>query len=260
MSAHLDFALKLAEDTGVLLKGYYQETGLEGKFKFDRTVVTEADLASDHFIWETIRNQYPNDLILSEERQTVIPEWDDQAVWVVDPLDGTTNFSLGIAIWGILITRLINGYPTTTVAYFPVIDELYWAESGAGAFLNGIDLEVHLPTQNHTSPFFNCCSRTVRRYRVDVPYKMRIFGSAAYSFCSLAKGAAIVSFEAAPKIWDIAGSWLMVQEAGGEIGITQGDEPFPVQAGTEYAAYNFPTLAAVSRDLWAKTKGQINPL
>lgn len=260
MSAHLDFALKLAEDTGVLLKGYFQKTGLEGKIKYDRTVVTEADLASDCFIWETIRDQYPEDLILSEERQTVIPKWDDQALWVVDPLDGTTNFSLGIAIWGILITRFVGGYPTTTVAYFPMIEETYWAESGAGVYLNGFRLEVLPPSPKNTSPFFNCCSRTLRRYRVDVPYKMRIFGSAAYSFCSLVKGAAIVSFEATPKIWDIAGSWLVVQEAGGYIGVIQRSEPFPIRAGIEYAAFNFPTLAAVNSDLWAKTKGQIIPL
>ena len=95
---------------------------------------------------------------------------------------------------------------------------------------------------------------------MDVPYKMRIFGSAAYSFCSLVKGAAIVSFEATPKIWDIAGSWLVVQEAGGYIGVIQRSEPFPIQAGIEYASFNFPTLAAVNSDLWAKTKGQIIPL
>lgn len=260
MSAHLDFAMRLADDTGVLLKGYFKDPGLERKIKSDRSLVTEADLASDRFIWDAIRKQYPDDLILSEERRTVIPREVDQTLWLVDPLDGTTNFSLGIAIWGILITRIVDGNPTTAVAYFPMIQEMYTAEAGVGVYLNGSDLEIQPPSTQNTSPFFNCCSRTLRRYRVDVPYKLRIFGSAAYSFCALVKGAAIVSFEATPKIWDIAGPWLMAREAGGVIGVIQGNEPFPIQAGIDYASHSFPTLGAVNRDVWVKTKGQIHPI
>jgi myo-inositol-1(or 4)-monophosphatase len=100
--------------------------------------------------------------------------------------------------------------------------------------------------------FFACCSRTHQRYAVSIPYKSRILGSAAYNFCMLARGSACVSFEAAPKIWDIAAAWLLVQEAGGTIAAYMGEPPFPILPMKNYASIDFPTLAAASQELFSK--------
>ena len=146
-------------------------------------------------------------------------------MWIVDPLDGTTNYSLGLQVWGVLITRVHAGQPQVSVQYFPMLDELYTAGRGQGAWLNGTPLQPRMAEPDQPFGFFACCSRTHRRYEISIPYKPRILGSAAYSFCLLARGVALIGLEVMPKIWDIAGAWLLVQEAGGCVTHLDG-EPF----------------------------------
>lgn len=262
MDAHLQFAIELAQETGQLLMGYFRRAGLQSSLKADRTVVTEADLAADHLIRDAILRRYPQDEILSEE---LSPAYPDEAaasgrdVWIVDPVDGTTNFSLGVHIWGVLIARLVGGRPETAVMHFPAIGELYTAQRGQGAWLNGEPIYTRPPVPGLPAAFFTCCSRTFRRYQVSVPYKARILGSAAYSLCSVAHGVAVLGFEATPKIWDIAGPWLLVQEAGGEVGTLDGSQPFPLQTGLDYVRQSFPTLAAANPEMMAKGQAQIIP-
>jgi myo-inositol-1(or 4)-monophosphatase len=228
--------------------------------KADKSLVTEADLAADRLIATRIGQQYPRDILLSEELQTSAPSGvHDQAVWIVDPVDGTANFSLGLHFWGILITRLVSGWPDVAALYYPVVDELYTAQRGAGAYLNGSPIRVKMPDPQRPAAFFSCCSRTFRHYQISVPYKTRILGSASYSFCALARGIAVLSFEVSPKLWDIAGAWLLVEEAGGTIETYQGPAPFPLLPELDYAGQNFPTLAAATPELMAKARQWILP-
>jgi myo-inositol-1(or 4)-monophosphatase len=255
-----EFAENLARSAGQLLMEYYHNGGLNTRTKADKSVVTEADLASDRFISEELRKNYPADVLLSEELQPVFPAGArDRAVWVIDPLDGTTNFSLGLHIWGVLLARLQNGWPETAVLYFPLVNELYVAQKNEGAFLNGDRIHVKPPDPVLPAAFFSCCSRTFRRYQVSVPYKARILGSSAYSFCALSRGAAVLSFETVPKIWDIAGAWLLVQEAGGVIETYDGSSPFPLTPGKDYTTPVYPALGAPTRELLAKARQQIVP-
>jgi myo-inositol-1(or 4)-monophosphatase len=245
MTDSLSFAVQLARQAGDILEEYFSSRSLSTRLKSDDSVVTDADLASDHWITRQITTQFPGNLILSEELQPDYLVNDPNnlaAVWVIDPLDGTTNFSLGLPIWGVCITRVVEGWPQETVQFFPRTNELYSAKSGEGAWLN--DSPIHVDQSNQTSTFFSCCSRTYQRYQISIPYKTRIMGSAAYSFCCVARGAAIIGFEAAPKIWDIAGAWLLIQEAGGVIETLDGSLPFPLQSAVDYRNQNFPTLAA----------------
>lgn len=257
MSEDLSFARSLAFEAGKLLLDYYRKPDLQRKIKSDHSVVTEADLAADGLISQSIHQRYPDDLVISEElRSDYIPNAPG-AVWIVDPLDGTTNFSLGLHVWGVLLCRIADGFPELTVMYFPLLDELYSAYQGQGAFLNEKRIHVRPLDTEYPLPFFACCSRTFRRYAVSVPYKVRILGSAAYTFCALARGAAILGFEATPKIWDIAGAWLLVGEAGGVIDGLEGGAPFPLQEGVNYSRQSFPTLGAATEDELAKARGQI---
>lgn len=263
MLDELEFAKVLACKAGDLLKGHFKIFGVQAELKADRSVVTEADLAADRLIQHEIQQYFPDDVILSEELHPGAlskEELQRHAIWVIDPLDGTTNFSLGLHIWGTLITRVIAGYPELTAMYFPVLGELYSARRSQGAWLNGHQLQVERPDSGHPLPFFACCSRTYHRYSVSVPYKTRILGSSAYTFNLVARGMAIVGFEATPKIWDIAGSWLLVQEAGGIIETLEAGNPFPVLPSVDYASMNFPTLAAANAQLAARTRSQIIPI
>jgi myo-inositol-1(or 4)-monophosphatase len=258
MNNQLSFAEKLARQTGKLLLQYYNQANFSAKLKSDKTVVTEADLAADRLITDSIRLAFPEDGLISEELQPVSPR-NVSRVWVVDPLDGTTNFSLGIPFWGVSIALLVDGWPETAAIYFPVLEEMYIAQKGKGARYNDSPLQMDPSMQNRLGTFFACCSRTHRRYNVSIPYKPRILGSAAYNFCILARGIARLAFEAAPKIWDIAGAWLVVSEAEAVIQPFNGAMPFPISPLTEYRKLNFPTLAAISAELEITARSQIQP-
>ena len=257
MPTPLEFATQLARQAGAYLSNAFQISGTIASFKADRSFVTQADVAVDHLITAAIQQQYPGDTILSEELQTGLSQA-SPAVWIIDPLDGTTNFSLGMHVWGVLITRLEDGWPELCALYFPLLDELYTAQRGKGAYLNGTPIHTRLSDPDQPYGFFACCSRTHRRYTITIPYKPRILGSAAYSFCLLARGAALISMEVAPKIWDIAAAYLLVKEAGGTINPLEGDHPFPLLSGKEYSQINFPTLATATLALQESARAQIN--
>jgi myo-inositol-1(or 4)-monophosphatase len=149
--------------------------------------------------------------------------------------------------------------------YFPLVDELYTAQRGAGACLNGQPIHTRPPIgRNVSAPsqplaFFACCSRTHRRYTVNLRYKARILGSTAYTLCLVARGVALLGFEVTPKIWDLAAAWLVVSEAGGEIAAFNGSAPFPLQPRLDYARLSFPTLAAANIELAQAARSQIQP-
>ncbi len=252
----LAFTVELAQATGQLLLDYYRPAGIAATLKADRTVVTEADLAADELLRDALTETYPDDGVLSEEAETIFPSGKN-AVWVIDPLDGTTNFSLGLQHWGVSIARLVDGIPDLGVLCFPLLDELFAASRGNGAFLNNRRLEVSPPTPEQPTRFFSCCSRTVRHYEVSLRYKTRILGSAAYGLATVARGSAILAFEATPKIWDFAASWLIVEEAGGVIAPLTGESPFPLVPGTNYEKRSFSMLAAITPELWAEGRSKI---
>lgn len=248
MSEILEFAAKLANETGQLLMEYYQPSGIRTRLKGDRTALTEADLAADRLIHERIRERFPEDGILTEEADTVYPQ-DKRAVWVADPLDGTTNFSLGLHYWGVSLAFLVDGKPDTAALYFPALGELFTAQRGQGAFLNGERLHTKTPDAAQPFAFFSCCSRTHRRYKVGMRYKTRILGAAAYGLTTVARGSAVLAFEVTPKIWDFAASWLVTQEAGGLVRALADEAVFPLEAGTDYGSKPYPILAAATPEL-----------
>jgi len=256
----LDFAVELVQTAGdLLLERYYRkEKGIS--IKFDGTLVTNADIEINELIQERIQQQYPHELFYSEEMHYEAGKLPDDAhIWVIDPIDGTTNFALGLSIWGVLVARLEAGFPQLAAMYFPLLNELYTVQRQKGAFLNGQRIHTHPPSADQPFSFFACCARTFRHYDVSIRYKARILGSAAYSFCCLARGVAVVAFESTPKIWDIAGPWLLVEEAGGAIATLEADSPFPFDPEATAFNHEFPTLAAASPQLLAKARLQIKP-
>ncbi len=261
METPLEFAQQLVHKAGELLLEYYHSNTLTPTLKKDRTVVTQADLAVDHLLASAIQEQFPQDHLISEELQ---PQYSlsehqpgGQAVWVIDPLDGTTNFSLGLHFWGILLARLVNGWPDMAVMYFPLVDELYSAQRGQGATFNNCPLHIEPPGYRSPLSFFACCSRTHKRYQVDLPYKTRILGSAAYTLCTVARSMAIIGFESTSKIWDIAAPWLLVKEAGGVIETLDASQPFPLQPGIDYSQKSYPILAAATPELAQRAHNKI---
>ena len=256
MDPSLKFAAQLATEIGKHLLEFFTPNGTYTNLKEDYSVVTEADLSADQLITQAIQREYPADKLISEELQPTSDDV-DAAVWVVDPLDGTTNFSLGMPIWGVSIARIVDGWPSIGAVYFPIVNELFTAQRSSGAFLNGEQIHAQRPISGQPNSFFSCCTRTHQRYDISIRYKTRILGSACYTFCAVARGMAIVGFEATPKIWDIAASWLIVTESGGVIESFDSSQPFPLRASYDYRLTSFPILSGATSELVSKSRKQI---
>ena len=254
----LNEVIKIARRTGEFIRH-------EGE-NFDRSKIQEkglnnlvsyVDMEAEKMIVQTLKFTLPEAGFITEEGTET--EKAEIYNWVVDPLDGTTNFSLGLHYWGTSIARLVDGWPQVSALYYPMFDELYSAQLGQGAAMNGESLQTKLPDKSMPTSFFSCCSRTFRRYDVKVRYKTRILGAASYTLCAVARGSAILGFEATPKIWDIAGGWLVVTEAGGQVDTLDSSEPFPLLPGLDYGECDYPILAAATPGEIAKARLQIKP-
>ncbi len=254
-SSRLDLARNAALQTGKNLLDLYRKGDQTGFLKEDHTLVTEADRAADKMIQEMILGEFPDDRILSEEGSTIFPN--NKHVWIIDPLDGTVNFSRGLDYWGVSIAHLENGMPQTAALYFPVTDELFTAVLGGGTFLNDQPLKVSKEFDEELFPIFVHCSRMHKRYSVNLPYKNRSLGAAAYHLCLVANNKAVLAFESTVRIWDFAASWLIIQEAEGEIETYGETQPFPAQADTDYHDIPFPIIAGASKKVLAEARRNI---
>ena len=241
---YLDFAAELASECGALAVETFGQHVAQRKS--DGTLVTKTDQAIDHLISTRIGDAYPDHAILSEEQATVY----DPAyafTWVVDPLDGTTNFTNGLPIWGVSIALLHNGLPVVGVVDFPLLGEQYQAMQADGATRGLERLATSTLTAANDENFLMKCTRTDRQFQLATPLKSRIMGSAAYHICKVADGTALAGIEMSPKVWDLAAAWLILKEAGGEI-IAADEEPiFPLPAERrDYREHPFITFSAAN--------------
>jgi myo-inositol-1(or 4)-monophosphatase len=253
-------AASIAEKAGALLLGYFRDESLTSDWKSDYSIVTEADVAADHLIAAEIASHFPADAILSEELAPTAASAAPGAAprtWVVDPLDGTTNFSLGIQHWGVSIARCDHRGPDVGVLFFPALGELYVASRAGGATMNGLPIHVRAPSASRPVGMLACCARTPRMYHVNLPLKVRVFGSAAYTLVCVARGSAAMGMETRPRLWDLAAGWCLVEEAGGVVETLDGSHPFPLVADRPYADRSFPVIAAASPGLLAEARDHI---
>lgn len=222
--------------------------------KEDGSLVTDADRWSDQTLREGLLAAFPNHGVLSEETVHLFPE--NEWCWIIDPLDGTTNFARGIPLWGISIALLYRGTPVFGFVRIPILQQSfygYWAgqtgiESSAmptGAYCNGRSIKVSpdAPSSNH---FFNLCARSTGVLKNPLPAKIRMLGVATYNVLTIAQGSALGGVEATPKIWDIAATWVIVQAAGGVWTNLSDRSDFPLTVGENYCDRPFPCLVTSS--------------
>ncbi|GAB1545013.1 inositol monophosphatase family protein [Scytonema sp. NUACC21] len=244
----IDFAQTTTTRVG---KQLMQDFGqVQADKKADGTLVTQSDKWADREIQDAIASTFPNHGLLTEESNRIFPgtEW----CWVIDPLDGTTNFTRGIPIWGISLGLLYQGTPVFGYVYVPPVNEAFhgfWKGDSEldlpdAAFRNHKPIQTSddAPSNNH---FFNLCSRSTSVIQKGFPCKIRMLGVASYNFLTVAAGSTLGGVEATPKIWDFAAAWVIVKAAGGSW-ISLESEPFPLTKGEDYTTRSFPTLV-VSR-------------
>ncbi|MFN5135729.1 MAG: inositol monophosphatase family protein [Chitinophagaceae bacterium] len=188
-------------------------------------LVTEADHASEKAIINTIKHKFPTHFILSEETGELAQ--DSEYKWIIDPIDGTINFSKGIPICCVSIAVEKNGQMILGAVYSPFLNEFFFAERGQGATLN--DKKIQVSTQNQV---IKSCLVTgfpytyldmengplqvfERLIRKGVP--VRRLGSAALDLCWVAAGRFDGFYEHKLQAWDSAAGFLIVEEAGGKV-------------------------------------------
>lgn len=218
-----DVAVAAARAGGLILQEHFGSV-LDIRFKGEIDVVTEVDEAAEAAIVAVIRAAFPEHRVLAEEGST--GGHDPSHRWIIDPLDGTTNYSHGMPPFSVSVAYERNGVVEVGVIYEPSLDELYVAERGGGATLNGRPMHVsavevlrralvatgfpyereRLPRALHQFSAFAERAQAVRR-----------IGSAALDLAYVAAGRFDGYWEAVIKPWDVAAGVLLVEEAGGHV-------------------------------------------
>jgi len=273
----LELAILWVKKTGKLQMSYFRTKNLGISTKSNISdVVTKVDKESERYLIECINKYFPFHDILGEEtgmhkanaeinveadfeNKTEVDKKDshnynleDKYRWVLDPLDGTNNYSQGLPIFVVSIALQCNKKTIMGVVYAPYFDELYTAKVGGGAYMNGNKICVALPKElgacvlgtgfpydkgenpdNNISNF----SRLVPNIR-----GVRRMGAAAYDLCCVASGFLDGYWELNLKIWDMCAAALIVEEAGGEIYQFREDRGVSIIAGN-------PTIVEVLKGI-----------
>lgn len=210
------FAKALARGGGAIAMSYYGRA--RPSFKYDETLVTEADIAVQDYIRSEIAAAYPQHHFLGEEGmmdETIsIPE---EPLWVVDPVDGTAAFSAAMPIWGVAISLFDNGVPVLGVYYQPVTEELYSAIKGGPAYLNDVPIKVRKDDDIDNQSLLLTYSRFNCDYTTSFPGKIRSMGSSIAHIVYTARGAAWGALLGNVHVWDVAAGMVILQAAGGTI-------------------------------------------
>jgi histidinol-phosphatase len=228
----LAFAQELADRADEISTSYYR-TSFRVRQKEDGTPVTEADLAVEEALRESLAKRFPDDAVLGEEHGL---DGSSGRTWVLDPIDGTKNFAAGIQIWGTLIALLRDEEPVVGVVSAPALGERYAAARGGGATLNAEPIGVSsLSELSEAFVIWGDLSWTGRGG--DSPFgslareaaRTRAFGD-FWGHMLVARGAAHAMIEEELRVWDWAAVRVVVEEAGGRV--TQLDGSSLVDGGS----------------------------
>lgn len=258
---------EIAREAGALLMKYFQQhVKVKVEYKGDVDLVTVADRESEALILKRLRAQWPSHDVIGEEGARI--ETGSDYRWYIDPLDGTTNFAHGFPVFCVSMALEHKGKRVAGVVYDPTRNELFSAEKGSGAFLNGEPVHVskianlaeclvatgfpsHKRHKNPNIYFYH--QITLRTHGV------RRAGSAALDLCSVACGRFDGFWEFNLNPWDTAAGVLLVEEAGGRVTDFTGG-PFQI-ASRETLASNGLVHDALLAEFDAIYKGRgLEPL
>ena len=221
-SEFLQFALGVAREAGDLQLRYFGNISTVTKKSSNIDLLTNADIESEKLIVSRIRETYPNHSIVSEESEEILAN--SNYTWIIDPLDGTTNFTHNLPIFAVSIALKKSNKIICGVVYNPAADKCFYAERGKGAFLNG---EAIYPTKSDA--LSDCLLATGFPYLHDHKYDLsfivfkdfydrtrglRRLGAAALDLCFVAMGRFDGFYEYNLNSWDICAGSLIAEEAG----------------------------------------------
>lgn len=234
-------AEQAAQAAGEVLLAHLGRARVEFKGAVD--LVTNADREAEQVIIAMIQDRYPEHGIVAEESGTAAGK--APVRWVIDPIDGTTNYAHGLPIFAVSIAVELEGQIVAGVVYNPASREKYTAIRGRGAALNGVPLAVSTTEELDRSLLVTGFPYTVRETRLNNmdhfenfilrAQAVRRLGSAALDMAYVARGSFDGYWEPEVKPWDVAAGWLLVEEAGGVVTDLKG-RPFTLEAGQVLAS------------------------
>jgi len=220
---------------------------ISASYKDDGSLITSCDLWSDKTIVNGLASIAPDEGVLSEEGGKSIPN--TKAYWVVDPLDGTTNFAAGIPYWSISVARFVDGRPQSSFLIIPTLKKKFVSIKGEGARLN--NKRINPSQNNRQSECISLCSRSIKILQKQpnsvFPGKIRLLGVSSLNLTSVAMGQTFGAIESTPKIWDIAAAWLLLEELNCSIEWLDTD-PLNLVSGQNLSDINFPLIACRSAE------------
>lgn len=222
----LEIAKKAANEAALLIRTFSENESFKIQLKGKNDLVTDADLASEKKILEIIKAEFSEDQFLAEESShyTELPKG---RVWIIDPIDGTTNFAHGFAPYCISIALWVDGVPKVGLVLEVAHNELFWAVEGEGAFLNNVKLSISqisepgkaLLATGFPYSVFHLVDQYLGLLKslMQKTHGIRRAGAASYDLCCVAAGRVEGFFEYGLSPWDVAAGSLIIKEAGGEV-------------------------------------------
>ncbi len=208
--------------SGKLVMKEFGKIQLFQQKEYNASIVTAVDMASENLIVSIISAKFPDHNIIAEE--TGFKDNHSEYTWVIDPIDGTSNFAVGLPWFGILICLLKNSEPVLAGAYLPYYDKLYLAEKDKGAFCNDEKIQCSLETNAgnvliaYSLDYSNNeekLDREMKYIRAVVKHSRNIRATnSAIDLCYAAEGRIGACMNQTCRIWDIAGPSLIATEAG----------------------------------------------
>jgi myo-inositol-1(or 4)-monophosphatase len=220
LPTYLETSIEIAREAGALLMEYFGKVSYELKGEFD--LVTEADRASERLVIQRLRAHFPTHSIVAEEGGG--SEQDSEYRWYVDPVDGTTNFAHGFPVFNVTLALEKAGELVAGVVFDPTRQEVFAAERGGGAFLNGKRIRVSTVNRLEDSLVATGFPSRKRHQNVNVyfyyelamlTHGVRRAGSAAIDLAYVACGRLDAFWEFGLHSWDMAAGILLIEEAGG---------------------------------------------
>jgi myo-inositol-1(or 4)-monophosphatase len=221
--AYLETAKEIAREAGALLANFF-ERRIPFELKGDFDLVTEADRSSEKLVVERLRSHFPSHGIVAEEGGG--HKSPSEYRWYVDPLDGTTNFAHGFPMFNVTLGLERAGEIIAGVVYDPIHDEMFAAERGSGAWLNGRRIHVSRVQRLADSLASTGFPSRKRHHNVNIHFYhqmamashgVRRTGSAAIDLAYVSSGRLDAFWEFGLNPWDMAAGVLLVSEAGGRV-------------------------------------------
>lgn len=219
MNNLLSHTIEITKAAGSAIMAYYRDRdSFTVTNKSPDNPLTDADLAADNLLRERLTALLPETGWLSEETRDSPERLARELVWVVDPLDGTKEFVMGIPEFTVSVGLVEAGQPVLAVIYNPPTGELYHAHRGQGAYLNGRPVTIS-PRSQLTGAAIDA-SRSERKRGEFEPFEetlqIKTMGSIAYKLARVAAGQADATWSRGPKNeWDICAGVMLIEEAGG---------------------------------------------